>query len=340
MNDWIARYVQAVIARLPENERTDVKQELTSNIYDMLPDDPSEEEIKSVLLKMGPPAALAEEYRQEPKYLISPRVYNDYIQVLKYLVPTVGGIVAIIGGVIGGIEGANSDVATMTQKIIQQGLSLGLSAAFQATLWTTIGFVIAERQHAFSPKTNEMKWQLEDLPQLSPGRKIPVSDSIAEMAMTLFFSVMVLLVAFNQLPFVIIRGKNGLDDLPLFGQSFIWKLVPVLVLGMLMSVLVNSIKLKDRRWTKRVLQWTLFENVISSLLWIILLIQPDFFSQTFINFLQKQEWAKLDVLHSISGETSGIIVTLCLIIGAIALAECGNALYQYYRKENLPNTLK
>lgn len=340
MNDWVARYVQGVINRLPEKERFEVEQELTSNIYDMLSDNPSEDEIKEVLLEMGPPAVLAEEYRQEPKYLISPRVYHDYIQVLKYLVPTVGVIVAIIGGIIGGVEGSQKSASAISfvQGVLQNGigtgLSLGISAAFQALLWTTIGFVIAERYHAFDANNNKKEWRLEDLPQLHHGKKIAISDAIVEMALTLFFSGMLLLEAFDLLPIVFITEKNGVASIPLFSPTFIWKLVPVLIIGILMSVLVNAIKLKDRRWTKRVLQWTLFESLISASLWIILLLQPDLFSYEFTDFLKDQTWAKMDVLHYIaSGETHFILVIVCSIIGIVAIAECGNALYQYFRKE-------
>ncbi len=171
MNDWVARYVQGVINRLPEKDRFEVEQELTSNIYDMLSDNPSEDEIKEVLLEMGPPAVLAEEYRQEPKYLISPRVYHDYIQVLKYLVPTV------IGGIIGGVEGSQKSASAISfvQGVLQNGigigLSLGISATFQALLWTTIGFAIAERYHAFDANNNKQEWRLEDLPQYYTSRK-------------------------------------------------------------------------------------------------------------------------------------------------------------------------
>lgn len=339
MNDWITRYVQAVISRLPENERSEVEQELTSNIYDMLSEDPSEAEIKAVLLELGPPTVLAEEYRQEPKYLISPRVYTDYIQVLKYLIPIGGGVVAIIGGFIGGIEGVQQGgAAKIVQSMLQKGLSLGLTAAFQVFLWTTIGFVIAERTGAFERETKDFDWSLEDLPQVTAGKKIAISDSIADMAMTLFFSVMILLEAFGQLPLVFITERNGIDRIPVFSETFIWKLVPVIVIGILMSILANSIKLKDRRWTKRVLQWTLFEKLISSILWILLLLQPDFFSQKFITFLQGQTWGNMDILPYISiGKTHSIILILCLIIGIVAIAECGHALYQYFRKDNQAN---
>lgn len=40
--DMIDRYIYDVIRRLPEKERADVRQELRANIYDMLPEAPSD----------------------------------------------------------------------------------------------------------------------------------------------------------------------------------------------------------------------------------------------------------------------------------------------------------
>lgn len=285
MNDWIARYVQAVINRLPEKERFEVERELTCNIYDMLSDNPNEEEIKSVLHEMGAPADLAEEYRQEPQYLLSPRVYNEYLQVIKFLVPTIGILIAIIGGVIGGIEsskGNEAEVVSLVSKIIQgifqTGLGMGFTAAFQALFWTTVGFVIAERTGAFSDSTPHKDWQLTDLPPLATEKKISIAESVSEMGFGLFFSILILLEALGQLPIAFIKVDNSASSIPLFSQTFIWKLVPVLVIGILLTILVNGIKLKDRRWTKRVMQWTIFDSLVPAILWIVLFLQPDFFS--------------------------------------------------------------
>jgi hypothetical protein len=44
--------------------------------YDMLSDQPNDAEIKEVLQSMGSPTKLAEQYRQNPRYLISPQVYD------------------------------------------------------------------------------------------------------------------------------------------------------------------------------------------------------------------------------------------------------------------------
>ena len=104
MENLIERYIAAVVQQLPEKERAEVAQELRSNIYDMLSDQPNDAEIKEVLQLMGSPTKLAEQYRQNPRYLISPQVYDEYIRLLKLLVPIVGIITVIVGAVTGVFE--------------------------------------------------------------------------------------------------------------------------------------------------------------------------------------------------------------------------------------------
>jgi hypothetical protein len=73
-------YIQEVTRRLPEKSREDIALELRSTIEDMLPDDYKEEDVKSVLEKLGNPATLASGYRDQPMHLIGPRYFDVYYQ--------------------------------------------------------------------------------------------------------------------------------------------------------------------------------------------------------------------------------------------------------------------
>jgi len=97
MNDMIGRYIYDVTRRLTKNERSEIKRELESSITDMLPDNPSGQDIIDVLTKLGAPRILAEQYRQKPQYLISPAMFDNYFSVLK----EVTAIVAIVCGCFG-----------------------------------------------------------------------------------------------------------------------------------------------------------------------------------------------------------------------------------------------
>ncbi len=94
MSNMIERYLYDVAKRLPEDIREDVKNELRSNIEDMLSDDPGEEEIEKVLLEMGSPAKLAVKYQPNPRYLISPELFDDYFTGLKIVAVTLAVLLA------------------------------------------------------------------------------------------------------------------------------------------------------------------------------------------------------------------------------------------------------
>src|SRR5690606_19558338 len=99
MKDLIERYIYDVKRRLREDQRAEIEKELRMNIEDMLADDYSDENIESVLLSLGSPAKLANNYK-EPRYLISPDIFDDYIRVL-IIVLIVFASVSMIGGLIG-----------------------------------------------------------------------------------------------------------------------------------------------------------------------------------------------------------------------------------------------
>ncbi|NLZ83527.1 MAG: hypothetical protein GX915_07675 [Clostridiales bacterium] len=82
----IDRYIYAVTGYLPEETREDVGRELQSNIKEMLPDNPSEDQVYKVLVDLGNPWELASEYNSKKRYLIGPIYYHNYISVLKLVI--------------------------------------------------------------------------------------------------------------------------------------------------------------------------------------------------------------------------------------------------------------
>ncbi|MDX9692506.1 MAG: hypothetical protein RBT45_08615, partial [Acholeplasmataceae bacterium] len=108
MKDMIERYVYAVTRRLPENIQEEVKNELKANIYDMLDENPSEEDIEKVLLDLGHPRDIAAKYQPTERYLISPKYFGDYIYTLKIVV-MIFILVSFVIGLIEAVIGFNSN---------------------------------------------------------------------------------------------------------------------------------------------------------------------------------------------------------------------------------------
>jgi hypothetical protein len=320
-NNLIERYVHDVARRLPEKEREDVKKELRANIYDMLPEGASEDAVKKVLYELGSPVSLAEKYRTRPRYLISPAYFDEYVSVLRWILPLVGVLVMLIGFAVGAVEAAKDAATSMpfaVSGIISKGVSMGVSAAFQALIWTTIGFVIAEHSGQKKEKVGEHGWRVEDLPEVqNPKASIPLSEGIAELVLSVVFSILAILFCLGYLPFMMAFSHGGTVFFNIFSQSFLTMLIPFTLVSLLFAVVESVAKIKDRRWSVFVCASSVVKKLVDMALTLYLINQPNILSTEFHSFLA--ETGVLQVLPSVNG-TNVIVLAFCvlLIIGTLA----------------------
>jgi len=341
MNDYIERYVYDVTRRLPEKEREEVSKELKSNIYDMLSDNADEDEIKTVLYELGSPASLAEKYRQKPRYLISPAIYDVYIQVLKWILPLVGIIVLVIGMVIGVLEVINEemiDMASMISSILTKGISMGISAAFQALVWTTFGFAISERVNDKADERKKQEWKVEELPEILPDDKgrILLSESIIELVVTIVFSAIGILLCSGlfPIPFIIQSGETQIRTL--FNPDFLIICIPAIVIMVLFGICECAAKIKVRRWTPFVCATVIVSSFVNLGFMVYLLNRPNIFSEEFIAFIQNLELNSVDLLRFMgTNRSDAIIILISIIIVICSLAECGKAIYRTVQNQQI-----
>ncbi|MBN2251849.1 MAG: hypothetical protein JW724_07235 [Candidatus Altiarchaeota archaeon] len=342
MEKMVERYVYDVARRLPEESREEVSKELEANIYDMLSDHPEEDEIRDVLYQMGSPAALADKYRQKPRYLISPAMYEAYVSALKWVLPLVGSVVLVIGAILGVFEAMRNgimDVGSFFGHILSRSFSLGISAAFQALVWTTAGFVMAERisAHTVSEKGigKTAGWKIEDLPEVLPNdkKKIPLSDSIVGLVMTGVFSVAAILVCLGIVPLAFYLKDGDLHVSRLFSDSFLTACIPgILVMGIL-GIIENIVKIRFRRWTPLTCSVVVATSLAFTGILLYLLNRSDLFSSEFVAFVQNKEWGTFDLLRYVEpGLSNPVILSLSIVIALATLAGCGVTIYKTYKK--------
>lgn len=318
-NNLIERYVYDVARRLPEKDREEVKKELRANIYDMLPEGASMDAVKKVLYELGSPASLAEKYRTRPRYLISPAYFDEYISALKWILPLVGVLVMLIGFAVGAFDAAKTattNVSFVISGIISKGISMGVSAAFQALIWTTIGFVIAEHSGE-KKKSGEHGWRVEDLPEVqNPKAGIPLSEGIAELVISVVFSIIGLLYCSGRMPFAMMFAQGDLVFYNIFSQSFLTMLIPCILVSLLLAVVQGIAKIKDRRWSIFVCAAVVIKKLVDMSLTLYLINQPNILSTEFHSFLVQTHVT--DVLPSVNG-TNVLVIAFCVlvIIGAI-----------------------
>lgn len=341
MNNIIERYVYDVVRRLPEKDREEVSEELKSNIYDMLPDIPNEDMIKEVLYDLGNPRTLAEEYRQNPHYLISPAMYDEYIRVLKWVLPLIGGILVIIGvfsGTFSAISAGDGvvEIKDLLKEIISSGISLAVNGIFQVLIWITAGFVVVERTGT-KETSKDNAWKLEDLPEVSDNKKkkIPLSDIIIEAVMTLVFTGFIILSCSSILPIHMGFSYKGVIVNEVFTSGFLTTCIPVFIIIAIFAIGEYICKFIERRWSPLVCTSVIISNLVSMSGILYLFTRPNIFSNEFINFARDNQWGSHDIMRFIGQESNNpIILGFLAIVIIITLISCGTAIYKTIKEEN------
>ena len=237
MSEMKDRYVATVLSSIPENRRGDVDRELRAAIDDAIEakieqgEQPPAAET-TVLTEMGDPALLAAGYSDRPLYLIGPRFYLPWQRLMRKLLAVIPLLAGTVAAVVHLVTGDGLIEAVLG------GVWTGFIAAVNVVLWTTVGFVVAERDEAtaadLEPLNKRAQWSLDLLPRV-PDRQFRPGEAIGSMVViAVLFSVVF-----------------GLQDVSLpFVDPAVWDRGIPLLLGLLgLSFLVELAKLPIGTWT-------------------------------------------------------------------------------------------
>ncbi len=281
MSNMIERYLYDVTKRLPENIREDVKNELRSNIADMLSDDPSEEEIERVLMEMGPPAKLAVKYNPKPRYLISPELFDDYFTVLKIVAVTLGVLLAglAIFKIIFGDIGDQSVIKTVV-SIVTSFVSGAVTGIVYAFLFVTIAFACVER---FSKNNEGHTWSPKQLPEIPANVKVVIKrgDTIAEAVFSIFFTTLFLAGTLRLPPFIA-WYEAGAPTVPLFDRSVVVQFLPIYLILIALMLFLMFFKLVKGRWSVGIALAQSVFNIFNTVVGITFVTRPNVFTPEFI----------------------------------------------------------
>ncbi len=336
--DYIKLYLDNVVCRLPQEDRAEVRRELSSNIYDMLPDGAGDAEIKSVLESLGPPARLAEKYRTNPRYLISPAMFDNYISVLKIGVPVVALVAAFAGfltALIGIIAGGVTEVSEIMSEIIGGFLSSLFSGAFYAAVLITAGFVIYEHANKTAEKQNPKPWSADDLREVAPGAAasgISLTGSIASIAVTVCVSVFFVLLSLNILPDSVWFKYNNVEIYSFFSKEFLSHCLYVIPVLAAASIFTDALKIKYRRWTKSVIYSSIATSVIYLAAAVVLFTRPNMLSAEFTAFLRTLPVDSPAIIEALAGGKA-IAVAAISIVTVIAVIGIAQSVYQLLKTE-------
>lgn len=339
MDQLIERYVYDVIRRLPEKEREEVKAELTANIYDMLSEEPGQEEIEKVLAELGDPAKLAVQYSQNTGYLISPAFYFDYIRTLKWIVPMIALIVGVVMmcvkvaeiiGMLGGNENTALLAKTVTSGMISAGIGGAVEGAVQAVIWVTIGFVIAEKT-----QVSKEAWNLKKLPEMPDvgSKPMSIADSIVELILPLVFFGILILWKMDVIG-IFFSISGGTSAVHVLSDSFMNRFIVFVFVGVLFNTVKCSLQIYYGRFDKTVGMVQILDGIVGLAMLPYLFRANDLFHEEFIGFLRTKEWGEFDILRYLNSQNGEMGTVTAIVFGFFALAifiEIGVALYKMIR---------
>lgn len=285
-------YIQEVTRRLPEKMRTDIALELRSTIEDMLPDHFSEEDVKEVLNELGNPAVLASGYKDQPMHLIGPRYFDVYVSLLKMLIP-IAAVITLISIIAANFIGYSGEEAVLNVilTIISKGVWPIIEVGLQVFFWLTLTFAIIERvdnEKDQQPLTTSMeKWTADDLKNVAyiPKRKAITKFEVFGGLMWTAIWATVYFYA-NQLVGVY-KGDGGRLDfvMPALNQDVLLRYWPIIVCIIGLEVALSVYKLLKEQWTKRMAIWNTIIQVIVTIVFIVIITNPNFMNLTFIAYM-------------------------------------------------------
>ena len=273
--DLIERYVYAVTKRLPRKQREDVSMELNSLIDDMLTErcgdeTPTEKDIRAVLTELGSPYELYAKYDEDAdKCLIGQPYYSTYKFVLK----------TVLSAVVCGLVAACTILQVMDPKQWMEFLNNLIGSVCEGLLtgFAAVTLIFAVMQ-AKGWKMSE-KVELDELPSV-PKKKARISAF--ECAVSIGF-IAVFLVVFLAVPqtFSAVFTQTG-ELVPIFDTQVIRSNWYILALFALAGILRESVKIVEKRYSKKVLLTAAGTNAVSVVLSILWLCREDIINSDFI----------------------------------------------------------
>jgi hypothetical protein len=326
----IDRYVYAVTERLPEDIKKDVSRELHANIEDMLPENPTERDVREVLEELGNPMKLAEEYSPNKRYLIGPGLYDNYFSVLKLVI----GIVTAVFIGITSLDWVfnhpiNGNLPEMSIQFFVDILVAVIQGGIQAALWVTLVFAVLERSGVNEGNIPfiKKKWSPDDLKDIpiSDKRKISRGETLFSIVCTVLFTASVYFKP--QLIGMYLKENNGaLQVIPFFSQERLHSYMLMIFLFAIFQLGIFIWKFISMSWSIPLAIANAAHNTVLSIFVVIMMSDNSLFNYEFISKVSELTKMPLSQINSIWSRSIWIFVASFIAISIwdsiAAFAKC------------------
>lgn len=242
MNNLVERYVHQVGRYLPKKERAEIEAELRSMILDQLGDryenDPTPEQVASVLKQLGEPRKMAASYGRT-QYLVGPDLYPAMMMILRrgwVLVPTIVVLASALSAVLEGSDGTILGLFVQTLVTVLEAVFIFSGAIVLIFAVLQQADVELERkQREFDPL------RLPDVNDPGTLDRVEIAFGMALGAFLVFLFSYFLAVGGLTLRFSL-SDPGEVIPVP---NNWLW----VLILAMLLQLVLHLLVLRRNHWT-------------------------------------------------------------------------------------------
>lgn len=330
INTTVNRYIFDVTRRLPQSQKEDISRELRGLIDDMLEaqaqGEPTEQDLNAVLLKLGEPKKLANQYRDKNRYLIGPAYYDQYLLLLKIVLRTVffGMMVAsfVNAALTLNFDSLSMEVNFVVLALVN-GVISGFSGLFQGFAWVTVIFACIEYAAKKEPgkAASQGLWNPSTLPPVpSETAVIRKSEPIAGIILTV-----VVIILFNFAPQLMgaYSTKNGFASIPIFDLQVLNQSLLFFNICFAMGILRESCKLFFGRYSMKLAMIVLALNAVTVLLTVLLFSNTALWNPDFLRMFSTAQanLGSID-LHKIWSSLSVIFISIVVFASVLDFGVC------------------
>lgn len=340
--ELVDRYVYEVTRRLPEQQRADIDKELRGLIEDMLEersvgDAVTVQVVEEVLLELGDPGKLSDQYRGYKRHLIGPELFPLYIKILNIVLFSVGIGMLVVSAIQTVIE-----PLTILEQFVQFIVQV-MSALVQAFAWVTLSFAIVEYSNRAAVKKlgQPSEWKpsmLSPIPDSSVH--IKKSDPIVSIIFTVLFAVIfvrsVELIGtfFNPI-------ENGWKVVSFLDTEVFRSYLPFILGVLAIGLIKDLMKLIQGRWTYSIIAVQIVYNIAAIILAAFMFSDMQIWNPNFITELTEMGYftANSEAYETVSliWERAKQITAYAILI--ICLIDIGVAGYKAFRINKRTNIL-
>ncbi|MFU8793245.1 MAG: hypothetical protein ACNA7K_04395 [Acholeplasmataceae bacterium] len=312
MNKLIERYIYDVVRRLPESLKDEVSHELRSNIDDMLPDKPTEEDIIEVLNGLGEPRLLANRYRSKERALISPAYFDQYVSVLKIVLIVIGVLSFIGGSIEGAIDNGHLAWYFLVFSALWHAVFTTVGALISAFGVVTLIFAIIDYTNV---ELRDKPWTVKELPQLPQADSVLVSRTKMTIGLiigSIFHGIFI--VALLRYLDYIGWYNDGVLEVTFFNASVINTFIPFFIISLVLYIGLYGTIIYQGTWNqKNALLYTVYQ-LLSAILGIVFINHSQLIDPAFItyiaNFFDTTEATFLSGIN-----TAIVVLTILIVLG-------------------------